>query len=322
MLRRLPIVSPGTYARIADAALAVLTLIVFTGAAVRLTGSGLGCPDWPKCHGGVAPPLDTHTVIEFGNRLLTGVVAAPCIAAAIFAFRREPFRRDLVLPAALLPLGVLSQAILGGMTVVYGLEPGWVMAHHALSMLLLIAAVVLAWRAHHEPAPAPRHPDRVATWGVRALLPLAGITVFAGTVATAAGPHTGGEGTDDVVPRLTWFGLDTLDWAIKQHARLAAILGVAAVVVWFGLRRRGGDAETRRAVTILCCLLAVQGAIGTTQYALELPAEIVWVHVALAAITWLCVVWSACAAGRLETRPHADPEHAQATSRSLPVSTS
>jgi heme a synthase len=321
VLRRLPIVTPSTYARMAEAALAVLTLIVFTGGAVRLTGSGLGCPDWPKCHGGVAPPLDTHTVIEFGNRLLTGVVALPCILAAVFAFRRRPFRRELVVPAVLLPLGVLSQAVLGGLTVVYGLEPGWVMAHHGLSMLLLIAAVVLVWRARHEPAPAPRHPDRVAAWGVRALLPLAAITVFAGTVATAAGPHAGGEGTDDVVPRLQWFGLDTLDWAIHQHARLAAILGVGSVVVWWGLRRRGADAETRRAVTVLCCLLAVQGVIGTTQYLLELPSELVWVHVALAALTWLAVIWSACSAGRLETRSAAGAP-AQSTSRSLPVSTS
>jgi cytochrome c oxidase assembly protein subunit 15 len=310
-VRRLPTVSPRTYERFAWSALAVLTLIVFTGAAVRLTGSGLGCPDWPKCHGGLSPELDTHTAIEFGNRLLTGIVAIPCLLAFLGALRRRPYRRDLMLIGALLPLGVLGQAVLGGMTVVYGLEPGWVMAHHWLSMLLLIAAVTLVWRARHEPGDRPLATDRVSTWAVRALLPLGAITIFAGTVATAAGPHAGGEGTGDEVVRLQWFGLDTLDWAIHQHARIAALFGVATVAVWFLLRRRGADPATRSALARTAVLLAAQGVVGTTQYLLELPAEIVWVHVALAALTWLTLLWTVASAGRLA------PE-AQAVRRSGP----
>jgi cytochrome c oxidase assembly protein subunit 15 len=109
-MARLPTVSARTYERVAWAALAVLTLIVFTGAAVRLTGSGLGCPDWPKCQGGrLTPELDTHGLIEFGNRVLTGVVGLPCIAAFLLAFRRRPYRRDLTRIAAILPLGVLGR---------------------------------------------------------------------------------------------------------------------------------------------------------------------------------------------------------------------
>jgi cytochrome c oxidase assembly protein subunit 15 len=306
-VRRLPTVTPRAYERIAQAALAVLTLIVFTGAAVRLTGSGLGCPDWPKCHGGLTPELDTHTFIEFGNRLLTGVVALPCVAAFFAAFRRRPYRRDLTRIAAILPLGVLGQAVLGGMTVWYGLAPGWVMAHHALSMLLLIAAVALVWRARHEPGERPRATDKRMVWAIRALVPLGGITIFAGTVATAAGPHAGGEGTGDAVVRLQWFGLDTLDWAIHQHARIAAVLGVAALGAWWFARRRGADASTRRALTVLCLLMAAQGVIGTTQYLLELPAEIVWVHVVLASMTWLSILWSVAAAGRLAATPELGP---------------
>lgn len=298
-MRRLPTVTPRAYERIAQAALAVLTLIVFTGAAVRLTGSGLGCPDWPKCHGGLTPQLDTHTVIEFGNRLLTGVVALPCFAAFLGAFRRRPYRRDLMLLGGLLPLGVLGQAVLGGMTVWYGLAPGWVMSHHGLSMLLLIAAVALVWRAQHEPGERPRSTDRRMVWAVRCLVPLGAVAIFAGTVATAAGPHAGGEGTGDEVVRLKWFGLDTLDWAIHQHARIAAVLGVAAVAVWWFARRRGADPVTQRALTVLCLLLAAQGVIGTSQYMLELPAELVWVHVALASLTWLSILWATAAAGRL-----------------------
>jgi len=313
-VRRLPTVTPRAYERIAQAALAVLTLIVFTGAAVRLTGSGLGCPDWPKCKGGLTPALDTHTAIEFGNRLLTGVVALPCIAAFFGAFRRRPYRRDLMLIGGLLPVGVLGQAVLGGMTVWYGLAPGWVMAHHGLSMLLLIAAVALVWRAHYEPGERPRSTDRRMIWAVRGLVPLGAIAIFAGTVATAAGPHAGGAGTDDEVVRLRWFGLDTLDWAIQQHARIAAVLGVAAVAVWWLARRRGFDSATRNALTVLCVALAAQGVIGTTQYLLELPAEIVWVHVALASLTWLAILWAAAAAGRLNSAARTSPPHDAAES--------
>ena len=135
--------TPRAYFWVAVSALVVCTLIVFTGAAVRLTGSGLGCPDWPRCQGTrLTPELSTHAFIEFGNRLLTGVVGLPCLAAAILAWFRRPFRRDLALIALLLPLGVLCQAVLGGMTVWYGLKPGWVIGHFLLSMLLLVACVV------------------------------------------------------------------------------------------------------------------------------------------------------------------------------------
>ncbi len=140
----------GRYRVIAQMSLVMLTLIVFTGAAVRLTGSGLGCPDWPKCYGKVAPPLETHAVIEFGNRLLSGVVGLVAAAAGLLAFRRRPFRRDLALLGVLLPLGVMGQAVLGGFTVRYHLAPGFVMGHYALSMLILIAAAALAWRARWE----------------------------------------------------------------------------------------------------------------------------------------------------------------------------
>ena len=148
MLRRLPTIAPRAYQRIAELALVALTLIVFTGAAVRLTGSGLGCPDWPKCYGGVAPPLETHAWIEFGNRMFSGLVGLAAVAAGALAWRRRPFRRDLALLGALLPLGVVGQAVLGGFTVRNHLAPGFVMGHFALSMLILIAAAALAW----EPA--------------------------------------------------------------------------------------------------------------------------------------------------------------------------
>jgi cytochrome c oxidase assembly protein subunit 15 len=298
MLRRLPTLTPRTYRRVAEVALAALTLIVFTGAAVRLTGSGLGCPDWPKCYGGVAPPLETHAWIEYGNRLISGLVGLAAVAAGALAWRRRPFRRDLARLGVLLPLGVVGQAVLGGFTVRNHLAPGFVMGHFALSMLILVAAVTLAWRARHEPGERPRLLDRGSVWAVRALLPLGGVAIFLGTAATAAGPHAGGAGTGDTIDRLEWKGGATLDWAIHQHARIATVLGLAVVGVYLLLRRRRAPADVLRPVAVTAVLLAAQGAVGAIQYALEAPAEIVWVHVVLAALTWLALLWSTAAAGR------------------------
>ena len=109
-------VTPEQYLLVAYVALAALTLIVLTGAAVRLTGSGLGCPTWPKCYGNVYPPLNTHAVIEFSNRVITVPVSIAAGAAWLLALRRRPYRRDLVWLGALLPLGVIGQAVLGGFT--------------------------------------------------------------------------------------------------------------------------------------------------------------------------------------------------------------
>src|ERR1700754_3455095 len=253
-------VSPARYRQIAYAALGVCTLIVFTGAAVRLTGSGLGCPTWPRCEGTrLTAELKTHGIIEFSNRVMTSVVLIPCLLAVWAAARRHPFRRDLLLIALTLPLGVLGQAVMGGLTVIYGLSPGWVIGHFLLSMALLVAAVALAWRATFEPGERPLATDRLTTWAVRALLVPGGITLALGTIATAAGPHAGGEGTGDIVPRLRWRGADTLDWAIHQHGALATFLGISCVGVWFLARARKADPQTRNALTAVCVLMACQG---------------------------------------------------------------
>jgi cytochrome c oxidase assembly protein subunit 15 len=298
MRRRLPTLTPRAYQRVAEIALAALTLIVFTGAAVRLTGSGLGCPDWPKCYGGVAPPLETHAWIEYGNRLISGLVGLAAVAAGALAWRRRPFRRDLAQLGVLLPLGVVGQAVLGGFTVRNHLAPGYVMAHFALSMLILVAAAALAWRARREPGEQPRLLERGSVWAVRALLPVGALAIFLGTAATAAGPHAGGAGTGDTIDRLEWKGSATLNWAIHQHARIATLLGLSVVAVYVLLRRRRAPADVLRPVALTAVLLAVQGTVGAVQYALEAPAEIVWVHVALAALTWLGLLWSTAAAGR------------------------
>ena len=294
--------TPERYALIARVALVMLTLIVLTGAAVRVTGSGLGCPTWPKCtDSSLYTELNTHGIIEFGNRVLTSIVGFAAIAAFLGALRRRPFRKDLVLISLLLPLGVVAQAVLGGFTVLYDLAPGFVMSHYLLSMLILVACVTLDWRAHREPDARLADPDQRLlvrlTW---LLIPVGAITIFAGTAASAAGPHAGGAGTGDVIKRLEFKGAETLRFVVEQHARLATILGLLAVGLWVLARKRGAPSEQRRALTWLCVLLALQGVIGGVQYALELPAEIVWVHVTLAVVTWLAILWSVAAAGRPE----------------------
>jgi heme a synthase len=294
-------ISAERYALVARLALVMLTLIVLTGAAVRVTGSGLGCPTWPKCTDeSLYTQLNTHGVIEFGNRLLTFLVGFAAIGAFVAAFLRRPLRRDLVLLGLLLPLGVVAQAVLGGFTVLYGLAPGFVMSHYILSMLILVACVALDWRAHREPGESAARPpvDRRLAFGAWALVPIGAVTIFAGTAASAAGPHAGGAGTGDVVKRLTFKGADTLRFVVEQHARLATLLGLLAVGLWVLARRRGATAEQRRPLTALCLLLAAQGVVGGAQYALELPAEIVWIHVALAATTWLAILWTVAAVGR------------------------
>jgi cytochrome c oxidase assembly protein subunit 15 len=306
------VISPARYALIARVALVAFTLIVVTGVAVRVTGSGLGCPTWPKCtETSLYTELNTHGVIEFGNRMLTGFVSFAALAALVGAYRRRPYRRDLVRLAVLLPLGVVAQIVLGGFTVLYDLKPGFVMSHFMLSMLILVACVVLDWRAHHEPeelaAAADAAPGDLLTWGIRALMPLGALAIFAGTAATAAGPHTGGTGTNDLVPRLEFKGVDTLNFVIEQHARIATLLGIVAVALWVLARRRGVTREARAPLTWLCVLLALQGVIGAVQYELELPAEIVWVHASLAATTWLAIVWVVVAAGQLQARRLAAP---------------
>lgn len=299
-------ISPERYAQVTLVALAALSLIVLTGAGVRLTGSGLGCPDWPKCYGGNTPPLESHAVIEYGNRLLTGFVGFAVIAASALAFFRRPYRWHLALFGALLPLGVIGQAILGALVVKYHLAPGLVMSHFILSMMLLDAAFALAWCSRYEPWERRRSQDRLGVWAVRALIPLGQLTILAGTIATASGPHAGAH-EGQLVHRFDFEGTGTLEWVVQRHAVIATVYGLAAIGVWFLLRRPGGDRRALKPLTVVLGLLALQGAIGGIQWALELPGELVWIHVAMATGNWLAMLWTVASAGRLEPRGEPTP---------------
>jgi len=297
-------VTPRRYLTIAYVALAALTVIVLTGAAVRLTDSGLGCPDWPRCYGKVVPPLSFHSVIEFGNRVFSAGIGFVVLGAWIASFLRTPRRRDLIWISTLLPLGVVGQAVLGGFTVRNELEPGYVMAHFGLSMLILIAAVWLVFAARE---PDPAHPralahDRVTVWLVRGLAVLGAIVVFVGTAATAAGPHAGGS-SGQLIHRLHFKGAGhTLVWVIHRHATLASLLGMGVILAWFLAKRRRENPALADALMVAGILMAAQGLIGTVQYELALPSDIVWVHVTMATITWIALLWCVGVAGRLAPR--------------------
>jgi cytochrome c oxidase assembly protein subunit 15 len=275
-------------------------LIVFSGAGVRLTGSGLGCPSWPDCSGTFVPELDTHVWIEYGNRLFSTVVGIACIAAGVLAFRVRPLRRDLLRPAAVLAVGVVAQGVLGGITVLLHLTWQVVIAHYLLSMTLLVAGAVLVWRVRGG---TPGSGDRLVVLATRVLVVYGGLVIVAGTFATAAGPHAGGAGTGDVVERLDAFGAETLRQLILVHGHMATAMGIVAVLLWgLAIQRRAGAALIR-ALTAVCVLIAIQGIVGLIQYHNALPAEVVWVHASLPAVLWTTLVWSWVAAGSPAVAP-------------------
>src|SRR5215208_7007340 len=166
-----------TYRWIAYGALATLVLIVLSGAGVRLTGSGLGCPSWPDCEGTFLPELSSHVWIEYGNRLFSTVVGIACIAAGVLAFRVRPRRPDLLRPASVLAGGVVAQGLLGGLTVALDLSWPVVIGHYLLSMTLLVGAAVLVWRVRGGVAAGS---DRWVSILTRVLVVYGGLVIVAG----------------------------------------------------------------------------------------------------------------------------------------------
>ena len=280
--------SPTAVRRAFLAALVTNAGIVVTGGAVRLTASGLGCPNVPKCTDTSLVPtaeMGAHGVIEFGNRLLTFVLAAAVAAALVTAWRAR--RRDLVTVALLLFVGILAQALLGAVTVVTGLNPVTVMAHFLLSMVLIAVAVHGLERAtehtREQPlreAPAVR-PEIVL--GGRALLGVVAATLVAGTVVTGTGPHSGDKDATDRLP----FDLATVT---QVHADLVFLLLGLAIGLLVALRATTAPAAlVRRAVVLLAVVLA-QGTIGYVQYATDLPVLLVGAHVLGATLVWIAAL--------------------------------
>lgn len=287
--------APDRYRRITLAALLSLCAIIVTGAAVRLTGSGLGCSDWPGCEDEqIVPPLEFHPWIEFGNRLITGVVSVAVVLAVLGSRWRVPYRRDLVLLSWGLVAGVVAQILVGAFTVWLHLPPGIVMVHFLLSMVLVWNAVVLHHRAAGNAEPGvigrpilPAAADRAT----RFLGVWIWVVVVTGTVVTAAGPH---RGDPDVEP------LDLELGAVARiHGISVVIFLVATVALLVDLRRRGGFSRQRRAVEVVLVVALLQGAIGYIQYFSGVPALLVGFHIAGATALFVAVI----RLGLLRTEP-------------------
>ena len=309
-------VSPRAHAIAAWSALFFFTVIVVTGAGVRLTGSGLGCPDWPRCNDASLTPQHGHAFIEFGNRMITTPVTIAALACLITALLRRPYRRDFTVLGGLLLLGVVVQAVLGGITVLTGLNPATVMGHFLLSMGTLFVAVLLVWRVVRERrgARAAAEHDPRLVGAVRGLFGVGAAVVVLGTMVTASGPYAGGEGTGDDVTRLTVFGADSFKTAVMVHARIAAAFGVLAVLTWWFARRRGAR-DLRAPLTTVCLVVATAGVIGNLQYhELDYPAWLIWLHVSVATLLWNALCWSVIAAGR----PAREPARGRATEAAAP----
>jgi heme a synthase len=310
--------------RFALAALVTNVAIVFSGGIVRVTGSGLGCPDWPRCDGAnLTPTLGAegqgwHELIEFGNRLLTFVVLAAAVAVFVQVRRTRPHPPLVETMAWALPLGVVAQALLGGITVLTGLSPYTVAAHFLLSMVLIAAAVVL-----YERVKAPRTggtatsvddpaadviPGRGLQHATTALLVVAGTVLVLGTIVTGAGPHGG----DVTAPR---FGVDIRTMAIAHADAVWALIGLTVALV--AVTWRSGPPPLRRAVRVLLAVELTQGAIGYTQYALGIPAWIVAGHILGAALMWTAAVTVWIRARPVSARP-ASPPTSDATGAAEP----
>jgi cytochrome c oxidase assembly protein subunit 15 len=306
--------SPALAYRVAFVALILLTFAVFTGAAVRLTGSGLACPNWPECNDQIINATSPEW-IEFGNRLFTGAVGWVAVCALIAMWRRDPKDRGLLLIAALPVAGVLIEGLLGYFTVHSDLKPAIVISHFLLAFVTLIGSSLLVWRAGHAPKSRRPATDRISTWAVRALFPLVTFLVVLGTFATGAGPHPGARATGEITPRIDWYGGDTLHQLILDHGHV----GTATFILTFGvlallLYRKAPRALIRRVLAVWVAF-GLQGVVGLVQYYNGLPAELVWIHIVLATMVWVLVLFAVFEAGRLR------PRYA-ARSRPEPVGTS
>ena len=287
--------TPVSMRRLALAGVIADTVIMSTGAAVRLSASGLGCPDWPQCSTADivasknAGQTLLNTWIEFGNRLLNFplVIIAALIFIAAWRFRPDGRRRrDLVWLGAAQPLGVVAQAVIGGIVVLTKLNPATVSVHFLVSAAVVAAAVALHMRcsaladASGMPETIPVRRDlRVVS---AALVAVTCLMLAAGTVVTGTGPLAGDAG----VPR---YGLP-LEGVTQLHADIGWLLAGLSIALVLGLRLSGAPRRAVRAGWIMLAALGSQGVIGYIQYFTHLPAGLVWVHVTGSVLVWIAVL--------------------------------
>lgn len=264
--------------------------LVVTGGAVRLTGSGLGCPTWPHCEGGSFVPhgaMGIHSLIEFGNRMLTFVLVAVAIYTLVAAWRSA--HRDLRVIAVVIAAGIPLQAVVGGLAVLTKLNP-WVVSLHLLtSMAIIGVAVLFLWRVHH-PAVSSSVDDPasggtpVLRWFALSTFVSAWLVLIAGTIVTGAGPHAGSV----EAPRN---GLSTLETS-QFHADLVFLFVGLTLGLLGLLYATGAPTPARRAVLVLLAVELSQAVVGYVQYFLGVPVVLVGVHMLGASVISATVTWA------------------------------
>ena len=277
-------IGPRRFLLLCRVTLATVVLNVATGAAVRLSDSGLGCPDWPTCaHSRLTPPLSLHPVIEFGNRVVVFVLVLLCATTFVAALVRRPARRDLRWLAAGLIFGVIGEAVIGAFVVYSKLNAYVVMTHFMLGMALLAVAVILTLRAGHAAGRGTLVVSRRALWWTRVLLGLLVVVLAAGTATTGAGPHAGGKGAKRVP-----IGLEDMT---RIHAEIVIVTVLTVLWTLWVLWRTDAPGHVQDSGRILLGAMVVQGIIGYTQFFTHLPAVLVGFHVLGASLVWSIALW-------------------------------
>lgn len=269
----MPQISGKTYRVVCGTALGSLCVIVFTGALVRLTNSGLGCSDWPNCNNTKFVDVSSsHTAIEQLNRLFTGVVSFSVIAAVLLSHLRRPRRSDLLWLSWSLVAGVLAQIIIGGIVVLTGLNPYANMAHFLVSMVLIACAFILFRRSATEiPETMFRQvPEKIRTH-VLALASLGVLAIVTGTVVTATGPHAGDENA-------VRFGFALTSVARVHSVTVISFLLVLLLTVLTSRREKFGP-EVQEPISTLLFVSVMQAAVGYTQYFTGVPVVLVAAHI-------------------------------------------
>ena len=271
--------SPALFRWFALAAFISMILIILTGAAVRLTGSGLGCPDWPTCFKhAYSTNWTVHSKIEFANRLVTVTLVVLTLVVFLASFARRPRRRDLSALAGMLILGVILDAVLGAYVVYSKLNPWLVSLHLLLSLAMVVISAILYHRSKYVYGPGARADVRDPHFRAvaRALWAPFVILLVTGTLTTGSGPHAGGSQGQLEARRLP-FAFSSAAWVHSIAATLfvGVVLGLL-ISIW----RTGAPAPLQMGVRRLVVIALIQAIIGVSQYLTHVPALLVELHVA------------------------------------------
>jgi heme a synthase len=282
--------------------------IAVTGAIVRVTASGLGCPTWPQCFPGSFTPVPVaevpviHQAVEFGNRMITFLVVLTA-ALAVLTLTRARRRREVLVYAWLMPASTIVQAVIGGITVLTGLL-WWTVAIHLLASMTMVWLSVLLYVKVGEPdrGVATLRVPRAMRWSAALTAATLSAVLVTGTLVTGAGPHAGDKSVEQPVPRLH-VEITTL---VHMHSTLLVAYLALVVGLGFGLLAVSAPRPVRLRWTVLLALVCAQGLVGTVQFFTGVPAALVAVHVAGAAA---CT--AATAALWASMRERAEPEPVQ-----------